>query len=388
MKVIFAESHNLDRPDPLGSHHYIRHFHEAGWDPLWLGPAVSPMHLFKPDRLNRDRFRIWREGGRKVEGIDWLVPFTALFYYRAPLLDSLYAGRNQYRFCLPPLKGQLERRGFAKTDLLWCAGPAAYSLLDLVPHRLSCLRIADRLDRFSRIPASVNRLQAELIGRVDLVFATSRSLQKWAARHRDGGVYYLPNGVSDIFFTEYPEPPDDFPRTDAPVAVYTGTVDERFDLQALQLAVRQAREVHFLVIGPVTANKLIPGLEELKGEANFTLLGPKRYSLIPAYLGKCSAGLIPFVESRLTEAVNPIKYYEYLACGLPVAASPLPELTGMGGPLYPYRRAEDLAEAVRLAVKAGGKEKAENREYAAGQTWQSRFRDAEALIKAALERKA
>ena len=45
MKVLFAESHNLDRPDPVGSHHYIRLFREAGHECFWLGPAVSTIGL-------------------------------------------------------------------------------------------------------------------------------------------------------------------------------------------------------------------------------------------------------------------------------------------------------------------------------------------------------
>ena len=119
LKIVFAESHNLDRPDPIGSHQYIRLFQKAGNDCLWLGPAVSPLHLFKPDALNRYRFRVWRKGISEINGIKWLVPLNLLFYYNLPLLRSLYIGRNQYRYCLPPLAGQLK-----KPDLTWqtCSG--------------------------------------------------------------------------------------------------------------------------------------------------------------------------------------------------------------------------------------------------------------------------
>ncbi len=353
LKVLFVESHNLDRPDPLGSHHYIRLFQEAGHDCFWVGPAISPLHIFKPDALNRHRFRVWRDGGREVEGIGWLVPLTLLVYYNLPLLRSLAVGRSQYRLCLPPLTGQLKRKGFEQVDLLWCAGPTALSLLDLVPHRLSCYRLADRLDKFSGIPANVGALQQELIKRVDFVLATSRSLWEWACSVREEDVYYLPNGVSEIFFKEEKALPSDYPADCRPVAVYAGAIDTRFDLETLAYAVRVVKDIHFLLIGPLACEKLKPGLEALQVEDNFTWLGPKDYRKLPAYLQGSKAGLIPFHLNELTEAVNPIKYYEYLACDLPVVAPPMRELTEMGGPLHSFSGKESFCAALREAVAEG-----------------------------------
>lgn len=380
MKILFAESHNLDRPDPVGSHQYIKLFKEAGHDCLWLGPAVSPMHFFKWDELNRYRFKVWRSGVQEVEGIKWLVPFTLLFYYNRPLLRSLYAGRRQYRFCLPPLNKTLAKIGFSEVDLLWCAGPVALSLLDLVPHRLSCYRLADRLDKFSGIPSNVKELQKELIRRVGFVLATSRSLWEWACAIRADNIYYLPNGVSDQFFTDFGQVPLDFPKDDRPVAVYVGTLDTRFDFKTLKAAVIKMPDIHFLLIGPVTSDALRAELEKLTKEKNLTLLGAKPYSELPLYLKSSKAGLIPFKLNELTEAVNPIKYYEYLASGLPVVAPPMRELTGMQGPLNMYRDADEFCLMVREAVMSGTEKRKELTEFAAHHTWRARFDEIEKII--------
>ncbi len=377
MKVVVAEQHNLDRPDPLGSHHYIRQFKQAGWECLWLGPAISPLHVFKPDAKNRRRFQIWREGRKKIprlEGIYWLVPFTPLFYYNLPLLKSLYAGRNQYRFAWPPLKNKLEKNGFYPVDLLWAAGPAAFSLLDLLPHRASCYRLADRLDQFSRVPSNVAQLQKELIERVDFVLATSRALEEWARQYKDE-VYYLPNGVSEIFFEKASFKPDDFPPDDRPVAVYAGTLDTRFDLEALARAVLSVKEMHFLVIGPLTDKRLEPGLKVIKDEENFTWLGEKAQQEIPAYLQHSRVGIIPFKLNQLTEAVNPIKYFEYLASGLPVVAPPLRELTGMKGPLFSYSGEEEFVSTLKEALRTGEAEREQYRLYAGEHRWAGRFEE-------------
>ena len=373
MKILFAESHNLDRPDPLGSHQYIRLFQNAGHDCFWLGPAVSPLHFFKPDALNRHRFKVWREGIRAVDGISWLVPLTLLFYYNLPLLRSIYAGRNQYRFCLPPLAGQLEKAGFGQVDLLWCAGPVAYSLLDLVPHRLSCYRLADRLDQFHRIPPNVVELQKDLIRRVDFVVATSRSLLEWGRSVREKEVYYLPNGVSAIFLDRDLQRPADFPSDRLPVVIYSGTIDTRFDLETLAHAVKAMPNLHFLLIGPLTSAGLEQGLQTLQKEVNFTWLGAKPYEDLPAYMQSSSAGIIPFHLNDLTEAVNPIKYYEYLAGGLPVVAPPMRDLTAMKGPLYSYRNREEFCTALGQALEAKEKGRSGSIDFAKKNTWEKRF---------------
>lgn len=380
MKVILTESHNLNRPAPLGSHHYMGLFREAGHRCLWLGPAISPMHLFKADALNRQRFRLWRKGLQEVDGIGWLVPLTLLYYYNLPLLRSLYAGKNQYRFCLPPLKDQLAEAGFLPADLLWCAGPAAFSLLNLLPHRLSIYRLADRLDQFKMIPPNVGKLQAELIKKADIVLATSRSLYEWAGLFRTDNLYYLPNGVSRIFFQPAAEVQRDFPGNGQPVVVYAGTIDSRFDLEAVAYAVDKVQELHFLLIGPLTDESLHVGFKSLQKRKNFTFLGPKQYDQLPLYLQAAAAGMIPFKLNELTEAVNPIKYYEYLASGLPVVAPPLRELVETKGPLYAYRNKEEFCSLLREAVREKENLTADLPSFAAAHTWERRFEDIMEII--------
>jgi len=388
MKVLFAESHNLDRPDPLGSHHYIRLFQRDGHDCCWLGPAVSPFHIFKPDALNRHRLKVWREGARDVQGIRWKVPLTFAFYYNLPLLRALAVGRNQYRLCLPPLKKSLHAIGFGAVDLLWCAGPVAYSLLDLIPHRISCYRVADRLDQFKRVPPNTTELQKELIRRVDFVLATSQYLYEWVRQVRRQDVYYLPNGVSENFFQPKLSRPVDFPDTGLPVAIYLGTLDSRFDIGLLEQAVKGSREFHFLTIGSVTEESLVPQIKKLQQESNFSWHGPKKQDQAIAYLQHSDVGIIPFYRNDLTEAVNPIKYYEYLACGLPVVAPPLRELAFMKGPIHFYGDRDSFITALHEA----GRGRAENQEqytrFALENSWKKRYEYVKQIVKKVAAAKA
>ncbi len=379
MKVLFVETHDLDCADPLGSHQYIRRFRESGSRCLWMGPAMSPLHLFKLDRANRRRFKVWAGGLREHEGISWLLPMTLMPYYRLPFFGSLWAGRNHYRFCLPSVRRSLEKAGFAEPDLIWCANPAALGLLDILPHGKSCFRLADRLDQFGRIPQSILSLQEELIRRVDAVLATSRELYEYALQIKGEGVHYLPNGVSEYFFGQSGPSPGDFPAAEK-VIVFVGTIDSWFDWQTLEYALDQMPEYHFLIIGAIKDRLLREKISSLERRDNFTYLGGRPHAEIPLYLHRCSAGIIPFKLTELTHAINPIKYYEYLACGLPVVASPMRELLELQGPLYTYDGPGEFCRSLKAAVAEKEAVSAKLVDYARDHTWERRFQSVTEIL--------
>jgi glycosyltransferase involved in cell wall biosynthesis len=55
------------------------------------------------------------------------------------------------------------------------------------------------------------------------------------------------------------------------------------------------------------------------------MLGRRPYGTIPSILSALDAGLIPFRLGPEGSNASPIKLYEYLAAGLPVLATPIPE---------------------------------------------------------------
>ncbi len=373
MKVIFAESCHLDRPDQLESYQYIRLFQKGGHECLWLGATASPTHLFKTKILNRDSFRAWWESRRQVGGIVRLMPLSIPDYHNLPLIRNFFAGCSQYRACLPSLERQLKKAGFVPADLLWCTGPTTLDLLDLVPHRVSCYWLADRQDQDDMIPPNVAEQQEKLIKRVDFVLAASHSLLERAHTVREGGVHYLPDGVSEIFFEPAGPPPEDFPTNGLPVVVCVGDLDNCFDMKLLAHAVYTMKDLHFLIIGRLTFEDLKPRMLALLDEDNFTWLGAREHKKIPAYLQHSDVGIIPLCLTDLSTAVNPLKYFEFVACGLPVVAPPQSKLTILEGPLYTYRNRDDIYIALKkaLSVKEGGQSNLAD--YINQYTWKSRF---------------
>jgi hypothetical protein len=54
-----------------------------------------------------------------------------------------------------------------------------------------------------------------------------------------------------------------------------------------------------------------------------SLLGPRRYAEVPAYLQHADVVIVPHVVSPFTESLDPIKAYECLAIDRPTVATPV-----------------------------------------------------------------
>ena len=108
----------------------------------------------------------------------------------------------------------------------------------------------------------------------------------------------------------------------APVAGFFGLIHEWIDLDLLEHIISNNPGVNFVFIGECSVD-----VGRLVAYGNAHFLGQKKYSDLIVYARHFDIGLIPFKVNELTVNVNPIKLREYLAAGLPVVSTPLPEAT-------------------------------------------------------------
>src|SRR5438046_9902924 len=84
---------------------------------------------------------------------------------------------------------------------------------------------------------------------------------------------------------------------------------------------------------------------------NIYLLVSCPYSSLPAYAKGFTAAMLPFKINRLTDSVNPIKLREYLAAGLPVVSTALPEVKSYAGVIWIVSTPEEFVREMEGAVK-------------------------------------
>ncbi|HSJ72593.1 MAG TPA: glycosyltransferase [Acidimicrobiia bacterium] len=178
---------------------------------------------------------------------------------------------------------------------------------------------------------------------VDLADGFSASAPDLRARIAGFGheAVLAPNAVNVTLFGKPLDGarPHDLP--DGPLIGYHGSLyGDWFDWGALR-AVAEAFTDHTVVV--IGDDRGVPS--DLP--RNIVFLGLKAQGDLAAYLRHFDVGLVPFTITDVTHAVSPLKVYEYLACGVPVAAPPLRALEGVVG----VSTDSDLTVAVREALQ-------------------------------------
>jgi glycosyltransferase involved in cell wall biosynthesis len=87
---------------------------------------------------------------------------------------------------------------------------------------------------------------------------------------------------------------------------------------------------HFSQGSLVVLGKVKTDISALEKLPNAHILGRKPYSELPAYCKGFDVALNPFVINELTLNANPLKVREYLATGLPVVSTAIPEVEILG----------------------------------------------------------
>jgi glycosyltransferase involved in cell wall biosynthesis len=114
-------------------------------------------------------------------------------------------------------------------------------------------------------------------------------------------------------------------------------------------------------------------LSALKGEPNVYLLGRKPYDQLPAYCKGFDAALIPFPISPVTVNSNPLKAREYLAAGLPVVSTAIPEVEVLQECLI-GRTPEEFVMRIHQALANPGSGKARSLTMQ-NESWETRLNE-------------
>jgi GT2 family glycosyltransferase/glycosyltransferase involved in cell wall biosynthesis len=183
--------------------------------------------------------------------------------------------------------------------------------------------------------------QREFAARCTRTVATARSLVEKLRTYGAPRPEYLPNAADDAVFTNERTHlrPADLPAGDGGTLLYFGSLyGEWFAWDYVRAAAERSPRKAFVLIGD--------GRDAPSMPPNVHFLGLRLNESLPAYLAFVDAALIPFRPCGITDAVSPIKVFEYLFMQKPVISGALPELEG-----YPdVHIARDAGEFAELCA--------------------------------------
>jgi len=332
--------------------------------------------------LRSDPARAWRwlRGPRPVEPNLHVatLPLVLPFFQMSLTINGLNS-----TFMAPLLRRWLRALGY-RQPILWTYSPSSESLVGRLGERFA---IYDCVDEPAESRGLVRRrvvreLERRLLDKVALVIVTHENL--YLSRVAPGRqVHLIPNGVEVEHFrgaslADTPLAPEmqTIPR---PVIGFLGSLQYWIDFDLLRFLALARPNWSFVLIGPRGRLAKVGKIENLP---NVHLLGRRPYEQLPCYLKGFDVCLNPYLRGELSRNCSPLKLYEYLASGKPVVSVDMPEASKFADVIGIGRNDEEILLRIEEALGPGNDEAPANarRQAVASHSWQSRFRDLEAIL--------
>ena len=175
---------------------------------------------------------------------------------------------------------------------------------------------------FAPIPPRLTPHWEALLARADRVVVTSGPLESLARKGGARNPTLVGNGVEAARFADAERSPAALPGDPgAPTLGYVGSLHSWFDVPLVGALARALPESRVVLVGPAHPDTERLLARERETAPNLHWIGARPYAEIPSILGAFHVGLIPFRRTPLTEAVNPVKLYEYAAAGIPTVTT-------------------------------------------------------------------
>jgi glycosyltransferase involved in cell wall biosynthesis len=357
------------------------------WDGLWIiqQPIANeiakkepilfverPVSVFTVLRYPRLWLRLlaWFRGARRVSPTLRLLSPLPLFHlgHRVPWLFRLEFALQRWwiRFWA--------RRDRGSARILWIDNPLYECAIGHMGEAIAVYHVADEITAFpTSDPVISERLERATLGRVDVVFAAAQRLAD-DKRRWNPQTFTVWNAIDLSAFDREP-PADSFGDIDqipAPRVAFVGVFDAWVDLELIAFAAAQLPRIHFVLVGPTNVDVVA-----LRRLPNVHFVGRRDRSLIPGVLQRCSASLVPFRKTKLTERIVPLKVFEALAAGIvPVCTDFSLDLDALekSGHALIGRSPEEFVAAVERAVASDTLARRERlRMFGRKQTWEARW---------------
>ena len=272
--------------------------------------------------------------------------------------------------------------------VLWLMHPLLAFMLDAFPeHTLACYDWTDDWTQFVLLPVEdVDQLVTwndHMLREADVVFAVSEDLYQ-RARAVNPNTYRAPNatdmsilGQDDAVLTV----PSDLVGLPHPIVGYIGQIGDKIDYALVQMLAEARPAWSFAFVGNVWDNHR-QQVDALSHLPNVVFLGQKSYQELAGYLAGFDVCIMPHLCNALTQSMDPIKLYDYLASGKPIVSTPVAGVERFSDVVYVGATLETFIAGLGEAMQEDGHLKARRQAYARENSWSHRGAEMWDVLKA------
>ena len=345
---------------------------------LWVNSVANR----RPTASASDLQRIVKKLGDVAKGITEPVPnLHVLGPLAIPSFGPAARALNRVIFRQQILHAMRKLR--FRIPISWSFLPASAPVSGTLGEELVVYHAVDEFSLFTGTPAEIKQMEEELARRAEVLIVSADKLAT-SKRAWNENLHVVRHGVDHGHFAKALDPrtvvPAELAALPEPVIGFFGLVADWVDLELIRAVADAFPEGSVAILGKVTTP-----LDALQGAHNVHLFGRRPYEELPAWCKGFDVALMPFVENELAANSNPLKVREYLAAGLPVVSTPVPEVERLG--LCRIASGPDaFVGAVREALREPGPSKARSAAIA-HESWEAKVDEIRMAIAATYARR-
>jgi glycosyltransferase involved in cell wall biosynthesis len=378
--VLFSTA-DWDEPYWTNKQHTASILAARGWRILYV-ESVG----FRSPKVGsgRDWKRLWRRlwrgvqslvlgPPRRAENIWVLSPLMVPAGHHLPFVSAL----NQALLRFSVTRFARSRR-FEK-PVVWTYHPYMLDAIAVLPRGPLVYHCVDDIAEIPGVDVVAFRTaQQALLERCEAVFTTALSLKEVCLPF-NRNTHFFGNVVDDTHFglahsDETAALPAELAAIAEPRLVYHGVLsDFKVDFPLLLQTAKARPHWQWVIIGEEREGQRSELLAQLARLPNVHLLGYRPYQVLPQYLRGMQVGVLPTLLNDYTRSMFPMKFYEYLAAGLPVVSTPLDFAKEPRAGLEVGGDAGAFIAAIEKQLARGKLSEDEAREAVGENTWEARL---------------
>ncbi|MGF1573548.1 MAG: glycosyltransferase [Sumerlaeia bacterium] len=349
-------------------------YSQVAWDDVWQRPQelarglaalgrkvvfVSPVQLHQVagqlrGRWQRERMETFPQNN---------APSGELFIYSPLILSGEYrssgireVNRAILTRCLLPF---MEAPVHAVSN-----SPFVGSLFNRLRPALTSIEFIDDFCAFSWSPKESRKEESLLMTRAAAACAGTNQLAENYRAHFPE-IEYMPSGVALEQLQAPAAEPADLANLPTPRLLYVGTLNDRLDGALISRLAKANPKASVVLVGPKRETFRMGHTP-----SNCHFLGLKPHAQLAGYYQHSQLALMPFADNEAARAINPIKTLEYLAVGLPVLSTPVPDVQRFYSAVVRIEKPEAWPQAAQELLAENNLQQQEARKaFANGKTW-------------------
>jgi glycosyltransferase involved in cell wall biosynthesis len=362
----------------------------------WSGDPLSKTHLMRllskhnrilwvnsigyrtPTLAKRDIKRIFKKLAAATSRIT--EPEPNIFVLN-PLALPAFSPRAQAfnrRFLKFQIRRAMHKLGMTN-PVNWIFNPAAAVIAGQLNEDLLIYYCVDEYSAFSGVPSdTLAAMERSLLQKADAVIVSAEKLYE-SKKDLRPDIAIVRHGVDFDHFAKALSPSTqihpDIASLPKPIIGYFGLIAQDWlDVPLMEKVAQRFPHASIVMLGKCTMD-----VSPLSNYPNVHLLGRKPYADLPQYCKGFDVALIPFPISEVTLNANPLKAREYLAAGLPVVSTKIPEVEVLGDRCLIGQNHDDFCDQVELALRDPGPSRARS-EAIRHESWAARLDEVKAHL--------